>query len=89
MPSAITDIELFDALNHALGRVHEFDGGGIDAKLAVFGLQADAVHRLLQQRWVQYRDDHEDSGDANIVFVRAFVEGLLTGMQLGARRASP
>jgi hypothetical protein len=83
MVQTITDVQLFEAVNHALAAVHEFDH--IEGKLAVFGLEVEAVHRLLQERWRCYRDETEYSADAHFMFVRAFVEGLLTGMQLGRR----
>lgn len=85
MPATITAPQLAEALHHALGRVHEFDDGDIDMKLAVFGLQTQAVADLLEQRWTAYRDEHTDSADSHVLFVRGFVEGLLTGLQLSQR----
>lgn len=76
----VTAEQLAEALGHALGRVHEFDT--IEDKLAVYGLDPDAVAKVLGERWTRYRDEHEDSDDSAIVFIRAWVEGLLTGMQV-------
>ena len=76
----ITTEELFDAFNHALARIHEFDGGGVEAKLAAFGLDAESVRQLLEERWVAHRGQFE--GASHVVFVQGFVEGLVTGLQL-------
>jgi hypothetical protein len=40
----------------------------------------EAVRDLLEDRWIEYRRCGE--GDDYYLFVRAMVEGLLTGMQL-------
>lgn len=80
MTATISAERLIEASNHALVRVHEFDGAGIDAKLAIFGLQPEAVRDLLEERWIEYRRD--GGSDDYYLFVRGFVEGLLTGMQL-------
>lgn len=77
----ITRDELFDALYDALGKVHEWDE--IDDKLAVFGLDTDDVHDLLDRRWRDYLVDGVN--ESHVEFVRGFVEGLLTGLQLGYR----
>jgi hypothetical protein len=83
MNATISAEQLIEASDHALVRVHEFDGAGIDAKLAVFGLQPEPVRDLLEKRWIEYRLD--GGGDDYFLFVRGFVEGLLTGLQLGRR----
>jgi hypothetical protein len=80
MSATISAERLIEASNHALVRVHEFDGAGVDAKLAIFGLESEAVRDLLEDRWIEYRRCGE--GDDYYLFVRAMVEGLLTGMQL-------
>lgn len=77
----VTRDQLFAALYDALGKVHEFDE--LDDKLAVFGLQTDDVHDLLNRRWQDYLRDGACS--SHVEFVRGFVEGLLTGLQLGGR----
>lgn len=77
--------DLLRALHDALGRVHEFDE--LADKLHVFGLQPDGMHDVVKQRWQDYRDNHEDSAEGHIVFVQGFVEGLLTGLQLGLPHA--
>ena len=76
----ITTEEVFDAFNHALARIHEFDGGGVEAKLTAFGLDAESVRQLLEERWIAHRGQFE--GASHVVFVQGFVEGLVTGMQL-------
>jgi hypothetical protein len=81
MTAAISERQLIEASDHALVRAHEFDGADIDMKLAIFGLQPEPVRALLERRWVAYRLAGED-GDY-FLFVRGFVEGLLTGLQLG------
>jgi hypothetical protein len=78
---AITIDDLFDAFNDALARIHEFDGGGVDAKLAAFGLDAEAVRQLLEDRWLAHGKDL-DGEAGHRLFVQGFVEGLVTGMQL-------
>lgn len=78
----ITRDQLFDALYDALGLVHEWDS--IADKLGVFGLDTDDVHDLLDRRWAQYLNSGADPKQAN-GFVRGFVEGILTGLQLGRR----
>jgi hypothetical protein len=80
MTVAISERQLIEASDHALLRAHEFDGAGIGAKLAIFGLETEPVLALLERRWVEYQRD----GDSDhFVFVRGFIEGLLTGLQLG------
>jgi hypothetical protein len=83
MAPAISGERLIEASNHALVRVHEFDGAGIDVKLAVFGLEPEPLRALLEERWIEYRLD--GGGDDYFLFVRGFVEGLLTGLQLVRR----
>lgn len=83
MTDAVTSEQLIGALNHALSRVHEFDE--LDDKLGAFGLPTPAVYGLLCERWLRYRDELEDTAANQALFVRGFVEGLLTGMQLASR----
>jgi hypothetical protein len=78
--AVITGEQLWTALHHALARVHEFDD--LTAKLGEFGLNADDVHDVLLERWQQYPEGRQP---AITVFVRGFVEGLLTGLQLNVR----
>jgi hypothetical protein len=84
MTAAISEQQLIEASDHALLRAHEFDGAGVDMKLAVFGLQPEPMEALLKKRWTEYRRD--GAGDDYFLFVRGFVEGLLTGLQLGVER---
>lgn len=83
MPVAIGDKELFEAVNNTLALVHEFDQ--IEDKLAVFGLRVDDVHHVLQERWAAYVAATEHTEAAHVIFVKSYVEGLLTGMQLVRR----
>ncbi len=76
----ITTEQLFDAFNHALARIHEFDGAGVETKLAAFGLDSESVRQLLEERWIAHQGQFE--GASHVVFVQGFVEGLVTGLQL-------
>lgn len=79
--AVITADQLFDALDDALARIHEWDGGSVTDKLAAFGLDAEAVRQLLEQRWLAHGKTFEGA-EAHLLFVQGFVEGLVTGMQL-------
>lgn len=82
--SDITRADLFDAFNHAVARIHEWDGAGVEAKLAAFGLQIDDVVDLLRDRWEQHQP-LADPEQPHLLFVQGFTEGLITGLQLSRR----
>lgn len=85
--SAANAEQMLGALDDAIAIGHEFDGAGIDEKLAPFGLNADAVRAVVQARW-DSANANADLSDEEVykVFVRAFTEGLLLGTMLGRRR---
>lgn len=86
MTVAIEREQLFEALHDAVARMHEFDDEG--GKLGVFGLNPEAVRDVLNVRWLMYVNELDGASVADHnLFVRGFVEGLLTGIQLGARGA--
>lgn len=66
-------------------RVREWDGAGLDVKFAAFGLDVDAVHVLLQDRWLAHTKAAGHEAGAPF-FVQGFVEGLLTGLQIAQER---
>jgi hypothetical protein len=65
---AITTEQLFDAFNDAIARIHEFDGAGVEAKLAAFGLDSEAVRQLLEERWIAHQGQID--GPSHRVFVQ-------------------
>lgn len=78
--------ELLEALDDACAVAHEFDGAGIDEKLAAFGLNGDDVREVLAERWEEYRRFHIGEADRDHrLFIQGFVEGLITGKKLADR----
>lgn len=79
---------LWVALLDAVSLASEMDGAPVHEKLARFGLDADDVRDVLQERWETYRgtldlpDDPEVIVRVMVMFVKAMIEGLLTGMLL-------
>lgn len=84
----ITTEELFAAFSDALARVHEWDGADVEWKLGAFGLDADSVRLLLEDRWAVYRQQDHAGEQRHTRFVQGFAEGLITGLQLAQRRAA-
>lgn len=80
----ITREQLFAALDHAVSRVREWEGAGVDSKLAVFGLDVDDVGDLLDDRWRAY-EQLVNPDEPHLLFVQGFIEGIVTGLQLANR----
>lgn len=84
----IGSTELFDALGHAMAISGEFDDAR--SRLAAFGLDAEAAIDFVWERWGVYREELEEAGvdcgeDVMVQWMRALLEGLLTGMKLQTR----
>lgn len=77
---------LWTALLDAVALASEMDGAPVHEKLARFGLDADDVRDVLQERWDTYRATLDVPPvilvQVQIMFVKAMIEGLLTGMLL-------
>lgn len=74
----LTREQLFEALDDALALAHEFDGAGLEAKLAAFGLDMEDVADALKDRW----EDNVSGREGGQAFVSGFTEGLITGVML-------
>lgn len=78
---AVSADDLFEALANAHAITGEFDT--IEGKLAAVGLDVDAVHEVLRDRWAAMKaEDAAHSDEESFCFVRGFVEGLLVGRKL-------
>lgn len=85
----VTKEELLRALDDACAIAHEWDGEGISAKLAAFGLDALDVGEVLAERWEEYRKFHQGDDDRDhLLFIQGFVEGLITGKKLADKRVT-
>lgn len=81
---AISNDELFEALDYACAIAQEWDGkkpGKINAQLEALGLDPDAVRELVQERWEKY-EPLFDADAPHLLFVQGFTEGLMTGAVL-------
>lgn len=80
---AISNDELFEALDYACAIAQEWDGepGKVKAQLEALGLDPEAVRELLHERWEKYAPLF-DPANPHLLFVQGFTEGLMTGAVL-------
>lgn len=67
----------------AVAREHEDDQGAttIVHKLAVFGIDAEALREVLLERWETYRGQFNPD-EPHLLFAQAMTEGLLAGLKM-------
>lgn len=80
-------LQLAGALNDALAVTREWDDGDIEAKLAAHGLDAEAVRRLLADRWQAHAEALTPRASFE-GFAPVFLEGLITGLMVGRQEAT-
>lgn len=78
--------QLREALDHAIARVREFDGGPLADKFDAFGLAVDELAVLLEDRWRAHTLGCPTTEREHQLFVQAYAEGLLVGVQARSRR---
>ncbi len=77
--------DLFGAVKDAVSVIQEHADRPLGDRLAYFGVDAEALVVVAEERWASYASEHGDAHRKEL-FMRAWVEGILTGVKLPKAR---